>query len=497
MAPSRGLSTNWGGKTPKNGTSICRQQCLVYEPKNTVYSQTTKYSPYYLMFGREARYPSEVPTEYEVTEDRVEHLMDNEEVFGGLLHQMTTYAQVTQNVKKSQEKIRKRKLERGLEDNFKVGDVVLKKNIREEQRKGGKMDSDMLGPFTVTAIKGKLVSLTNANTKTVANVDQLVHYQEPEERIPAKLRKASSSPLAHPLPQPPSNPSMPAHAISSPGPLPATCQGTTHPIHSNVVQDIWLSSKGEVLWSKIGPYKLFTADMQSLAPERELVSEILNSYLLWGTRKVPNKRIYVIDSFEMTAIWNGTSRGMRKLDVTEWDMLIGAVCKDRHWTLVAMYPKDRRALFVDPFGATQTQLTHCRDATRAFMRKKDMGLNLSRWSCETVVHPRQQDSTSCGVLVCKVAELLLEGSSIDFNVDQVSIGMMRMQMARTLIDDSGNLTDLCRICGEKESGDRDTSDAPVDQWIECTRCSFWFHWVCVARPNMKGIFLCPACSPPT
>ena len=35
-----------------------------------------------------------------------------------------------------------------------VGDIVLKQNIREQQRKGGKMAPDMLGPFTVTAIKG-------------------------------------------------------------------------------------------------------------------------------------------------------------------------------------------------------------------------------------------------------------------------------------------------------------------------------------------------------
>lgn len=56
-------------------------------------------------------------------------------------------------------------------------------------------------------------------------------------------------------------------------------------------------------------------------------------------------------------MWNGTSRGLRKgrimvafkhvnysytilntdplqLDIMEWDMLIGSVCKDRHWTLV-------------------------------------------------------------------------------------------------------------------------------------------------------------------
>lgn len=59
----------------------------------------------------------------------------------------------------------------------------------------------------------------------------------------------------------------------------------------------------------------------------------------------------------MTAIWDGTERGMRKvrimaalkcvsdrptslnsdrlqLDIMEWDVLLGAVCKDRHWTLV-------------------------------------------------------------------------------------------------------------------------------------------------------------------
>ncbi len=30
---------------------------------------TTKYSPYFLMFGREARYPSEIPEDYRVTAD--------------------------------------------------------------------------------------------------------------------------------------------------------------------------------------------------------------------------------------------------------------------------------------------------------------------------------------------------------------------------------------------------------------------------------------------
>lgn len=31
---------------------------------------TTKFSPYYLMFGREARYPCQVPNDYEVSDLR-------------------------------------------------------------------------------------------------------------------------------------------------------------------------------------------------------------------------------------------------------------------------------------------------------------------------------------------------------------------------------------------------------------------------------------------
>ncbi|KAF3845524.1 hypothetical protein F7725_008687, partial [Dissostichus mawsoni] len=89
---------------------------------------TTKFSPYYLMFGREARYPSEVPKEYKITEEKVCSLVQREEVFEGLRKQEAVYAEVTTNMAKSQEKIRKRKHDHGQVDNFQVGDLVLKRN---------------------------------------------------------------------------------------------------------------------------------------------------------------------------------------------------------------------------------------------------------------------------------------------------------------------------------------------------------------------------------
>ncbi len=72
-------------------------------------------------------------------------------------------------------------------------DLVLLKNKRVEQRKGGKLEADMLGPFKIMKIEGKCACLLSKRKRTMANTDNLVHYIQPEERIPAKLRKALDS----------------------------------------------------------------------------------------------------------------------------------------------------------------------------------------------------------------------------------------------------------------------------------------------------------------
>ena len=41
------------------------------------------------------------------------------------------------------------------------------------------------------------------------------------------------------------------------------------------LEAIWTGAqRGEVLWSKIGPYKLTTVDLQSLAPGQELTADV-------------------------------------------------------------------------------------------------------------------------------------------------------------------------------------------------------------------------------
>ncbi|KAJ8011597.1 hypothetical protein DPEC_G00059910 [Dallia pectoralis] len=292
---------------------------------------TTKYSPYFLMFGREARYPSAVDEEYEVTDDKVNRLLCLEEISEGAHKRQSVYEDVKHNVKKSQDRVRNRKQEKGQEDNFTVG-----------------------------------------------------------------------------------------------------------------------------------PYKVYSENMMDLAPGKELETEVVNAYLCIVGRRTGA----CIDAYTMTQVWQGSQKCFRRLNLLKHDVAAGAVCRQGHWTLIIMYLKEKRSLFVDPFGATQKQIEQCRDVTRALVWKHYPAIG--KWTCSTVGHPKQQDTTSCGVFVCK------------YPVDQEGVATLRLGMEMSLLNDTDDLSQLCRACGEESSG------ADTDYWIECTTCNKWYHSVCVGHPSTEG-----------
>ncbi|KAJ8346636.1 hypothetical protein SKAU_G00280370 [Synaphobranchus kaupii] len=134
-----------------------------------------------------------------------------------------------------------------------------------------------------------------------------------------------------------------------------------------LVKQAWAGKEDNVLLSKIGPYKIFFQDIKRTRPNDELESEI---------------------------------------DPLLYKIILGIVNDHNHWTLTVMFPSEKRALFLDPFGESATDIQRCQEATRAFMRKK--GCNVSRWACSSVPHSRQTDGTSCGVFALKFAECILK-----------------------------------------------------------------------------------------
>ncbi|XP_039637094.1 matrix metalloproteinase-9-like [Perca fluviatilis] len=121
-----------------------------------------------------------------------------------------------------------------MDDHFEVGDKVLRKNIREEQRKGGKMERELLGPYTIASIEGKSVDLLVANGKAIKriNLDHLKMFVEPQPQIPHKWvlsltpsASPQSLPSAGPQPDPIPPPTSPQSLLSAspqPNPIPMT-----------------------------------------------------------------------------------------------------------------------------------------------------------------------------------------------------------------------------------------------------------------------------------
>ncbi|XP_026026956.1 uncharacterized protein LOC113024268 isoform X2 [Astatotilapia calliptera] len=561
---------------------------------------TTKYSPYYLMFGREARYPSEIPEEFMVDET-VEDIVGQEEVSEDIQKHQKLLELVKDNVVKAQEKTKGKIKMMKRDVVFKVGDKVLRANIRSQQRKGGKLEANFLGPYIITAIQGKSADLQDSNGTIIpkVNIDQLKLSKDRMPRVPhrglkktaatlltaqpgqaapasALASQATAAPVAvapapppratqatapmasltslpvqtkHPFPVPQGIPitvsepesgataqkdnEPPEPATSATAPEHATAlqtesktaadpasktitadqasqttapnatttqasapqitaqQSTAQTIEPTVaekyIMDAWAGKSPHILLSRIGAYKLFYWDIQQIGPDMELESESINAYLEIMVRQCNrhnSAKAAFIDSFSMTAIWKRKAPRL-KIKPMEHEVILGIVNEHHHWTLVVIYPQEKKSLYLDPLGETKQGIQNCLESTRAFMRKK--GCNVSRWTCDTVKHPKQVDATSCGVFALKFAEKILRKESIDFLSTKKAINTHRLQIATTLLLETDDLTNICHFCGEEE---HETDN----KWIQCEMCLRWFHQLCVKSPPPEDVFICLACT---
>ena len=149
----------------------------------TSVQESTKFSPFFLMHGREARLPTEVQHAAmpdDSSSPNVASVIDRlqkvkEEIF----------PQAKKNIDKSQKKQKEHYLKRkGLyKPSFKAGDMVLRLNMVKRTTKGHKMEDTWLGPYKVLEItKYGCCLLKCLKTSTVMkrkiNTSQLKLYRQ-------------------------------------------------------------------------------------------------------------------------------------------------------------------------------------------------------------------------------------------------------------------------------------------------------------------------------
>ncbi|KAL2080753.1 hypothetical protein ACEWY4_024546 [Coilia grayii] len=147
---------------------------------------TTKHSPFMLMYGREAVFPSEVPIDMPLSTI----LLPEESAYCAYLEKKqasmeTMKTTAAENISKTQEKQRQAYEKRVLKKKYKdivysAGQEVLLFNMRKRGRKGGRIEPAFFGPYLIKEISGKQVTLSNLEgiaLKTKYSVDHIKPYK--------------------------------------------------------------------------------------------------------------------------------------------------------------------------------------------------------------------------------------------------------------------------------------------------------------------------------
>ena len=95
-----------------------------------------------------------------------------------------TFTKVASNIENAQTKQKLYYDSKHTKAEFQLGNEVLRRNMRKLSRKGGKLDNEWTGPYTITEVCGKgLYSLKNAHGKVIKKKYNGIQLKKYEERL--------------------------------------------------------------------------------------------------------------------------------------------------------------------------------------------------------------------------------------------------------------------------------------------------------------------------
>ncbi|CAG5878138.1 unnamed protein product [Menidia menidia] len=90
-------------------------------------------------------------------------------------------------------------------------------------------------------------------------------------------------------------------------------------------------------WEKLNAYKLFYFDINKIGPDIELESQSINAFMAVIVKDYNSQntgQAAFIDSFAMTAMWQGKSPRLKKMNQMNYEIILGINNQHHHWTLV-------------------------------------------------------------------------------------------------------------------------------------------------------------------
>ncbi|XP_057694146.1 uncharacterized protein LOC130917077 [Corythoichthys intestinalis] len=198
---------------------------------------------------------------------------------------------------------------------------------------------------------------------------------------------------------------------------------------------------------------------------RKTRSAITSRYYWYGMSVDIDK--WVIDAYLQCLIVE------HKIKFAAEDIWLCPVNLSSHWILVIINIPMRTMEVVDPIGNEDSYKRKIIRNWRNFLKK--MGRLEDSWHLKTLEHHKQQDSSSCGVLVLEFAKnYIFFGEITGVLTTDEAIAQARQQIACTLLDHRGNAEDYCVLCCMIESD----GESNVIEMVQCHRCNRWAHFEC-------------------
>ncbi|XP_038566543.1 uncharacterized protein LOC119897068 [Micropterus salmoides] len=124
-----------------------------------------------------------------------------------------------------------------------------------------------------------------------------------------------------------------------------------------------------------------------------------------------------------------------------------------------------------------------------------------KWKGGVMCHPVQKDGSSCGVIVVKMANAVMEAfplmPDVRFETSKTHMTRERRDLALQLLEasvfDEHSCCAMCAALRPPGSG------PPITDWVQCDGCERWFHAQCVEMDSTqyeeakKGNWECPLC----